>query len=339
VNGVQSTTAFQTVNGTYRAGSTASEAFFTGSFNSETLGSTNLSVTYKVEWEFQSKNYAGDPTNCGDDGALVTVSFPTGDFTTGGGFIYPTNNSQVNGANAGVKTQFSIAMKYNSRYTNLNGNFNTIIRRGTKSFLIKSNNPQSLLVDPLTKKATLYYGSVVIQELGTTNSIGNNTAVIKVTDNGEPGGSSATTPDAISIVVKDRNGNVWYSNTPGPGFAEQAIGGGNIQVRTGSTAAVSTMQAAEIGVALAETSDLKFGLKAFPNPTASQFSVNLQSSNTADKITLRVFDAHGRIIDVLSNLYAGQTVQIGSAYRPGIYFVEMLQGNNRKQLKLLKSSN
>ena len=45
---------------------------------------------------------------------------------------------------------------------------------------------------------------------------------------------------------------------------------------------------------------------------------------------------NGRTVELLWNVTAGQTLQLGSKYRPGMYIVEMVQGTNRKQLKLLK---
>jgi hypothetical protein len=84
--------------------------------------------------------------------------------------------------------------------------------------------------------------------------------------------------------------------------------------------------------------DAKFKLRVFPNPAPTQFNVHLESSDRATKISLRVFDLQGRTVQVISNLTAGQTVQLGSAYKPGIYFVEMIQGNNRTQVKLLKAT-
>jgi hypothetical protein len=86
-----------------------------------------------------------------------------------------------------------------------------------------------------------------------------------------------------------------------------------------------------------EVADAKFGLTAFPNPSRTQFSVHLESSDRNGKITLRVFDISGRTVGVIPNLMAGQTVQLGNEYRPGIYFVEMIQGKNRTQVKLLKA--
>ena len=80
----------------------------------------------------------------------------------------------------------------------------------------------------------------------------------------------------------------------------------------------------------------KFNLTAFPNPSASYFNVKLESSNATEKITLRVVDLQGRVVRLMQNLTAGQTVQLGNEYRPGVYFVEMIQGTNRKQLQLIK---
>jgi alpha-N-acetylglucosamine transferase len=80
----------------------------------------------------------------------------------------------------------------------------------------------------------------------------------------------------------------------------------------------------------------QLAIKAFPNPTNSQFNVQLLSNNNTDKVQLRVMDIQGRTVEMMHNLNAGQVVQIGAAYRPGIYIVEMIQGNNRKQVKLLK---
>jgi hypothetical protein len=81
---------------------------------------------------------------------------------------------------------------------------------------------------------------------------------------------------------------------------------------------------------------VKFDLKAFPNPSTTQFTLKIQSSDASGKIQLRVMDLMGRTIQVLDNLPANQTMQIGANYRPGMYIVEMIQGKNHKQLKLLK---
>jgi hypothetical protein len=71
------------------------------------------------------------------------------------------------------------------------------------------------------------------------------------------------------------------------------------------------------------------------NPTTTYFTLKLQGFST-EKITIKMTDALGRQVEVIQNLTAGQTVQIGGEYAPGMYVAEMVQGNQHKTIKLLK---
>ena len=53
---------------------------------------------------------------------------------------------------------------------------------------------------------------------------------------------------------------------------------------------------------------------------------------------LQVIDMYGRIIEV-RNVSAEQTIKLGDRYRAGTYIVKFIQGENHKQLKLVKISN
>jgi hypothetical protein len=53
-------------------------------------------------------------------------------------------------------------------------------------------------------------------------------------------------------------------------------------------------------------------------------------------MSIKVFDISGRIIEIKNNLSAGQTLQLGTSYRPGMYFVELTQGDRRRVVKLIK---
>jgi hypothetical protein len=46
-------------------------------------------------------------------------------------------------------------------------------------------------------------------------------------------------------------------------------------------------------------------------------------------------DISGRIIEV-KNVTANQTIRIGDSYRAGMYFAELMQGEERKIVKLVK---
>lgn len=75
-------------------------------------------------------------------------------------------------------------------------------------------------------------------------------------------------------------------------------------------------------------------VSVLPNPSASHFNLVLQSKNQK-AITLRVLDALGRVVETRSNLGAG-TIQLGSYYKAGVYQVEVMQGNERVAVSLVK---
>jgi VCBS repeat-containing protein len=81
-----------------------------------------------------------------------------------------------------------------------------------------------------------------------------------------------------------------------------------------------------------------FELSAYPNPTTSQFNVKLESPDNKTSMTLRVIDLSGKIIEVKRGLMAGQTFQLGVNYRPGMYFIELTQGDQRRIVKVVKQA-
>jgi hypothetical protein len=51
---------------------------------------------------------------------------------------------------------------------------------------------------------------------------------------------------------------------------------------------------------------------------------------------MRVVNALGILIEQTDNVSAGENLTFGGRYKPGIYFVEIINGNERKQLRILK---
>jgi hypothetical protein len=71
-----------------------------------------------------------------------------------------------------------------------------------------------------------------------------------------------------------------------------------------------------------------------PNPSARGFMLNVTGDPTS-QLVLRVMDISGRIIET-KNVTSNQSIRIGDNYRAGMYFAEILQGNERKVVKLVK---
>jgi hypothetical protein len=85
----------------------------------------------------------------------------------------------------------------------------------------------------------------------------------------------------------------------------------------------------------AMTSALK--LTVLNNPGNSQFTLNIQTNNTRDRMLVRVYDLYGRIAESKANLQGSQLLKLNSSLRPGIYLVELTQGKNKTSTKLVVS--
>ena len=110
-----------------------------------------------------------------------------------------------------------------------------------------------------------------------------------------------------------------------------------MSVRNTSTSTTSIVTTRITKESISEVPSAKFNLQAYPNPARSQFTVKIESDNVTEKVHLRVYDLNGRTVQQLSSLSANQTITLGSNYRPGVYFVEMVQGKRRMNLKLIKT--
>jgi hypothetical protein len=92
-----------------------------------------LCKTLDVEWTIN--NYYTNE-NCEDQETEVTIAAPTDDFSAGGGYIILTNSAFgpiAGGAGTATgKNNWGYNVKWNKSLTNLQGNFNTIIRKKWK---------------------------------------------------------------------------------------------------------------------------------------------------------------------------------------------------------------
>jgi hypothetical protein len=77
---------------------------------------------------------------------------------------------------------------------------------------------------------------------------------------------------------------------------------------------------------------------AYPNPAITHFNIKVSSSNRRDAITVIVYNQMGQVVDVKRGLLAGQVFQVGSAYKQGTYFVEMIQGSKKQRLQMVKTN-
>jgi len=79
----------------------------------------------------------------------------------------------------------------------------------------------------------------------------------------------------------------------------------------------------------------KLTVTALPNPSSKDFTLITQSSSSKT-LQPRVRDVLGRAVETRNGMEANTTFRIGTHYRPGLYFVEILQGRDRQTLKLIR---
>jgi hypothetical protein len=53
-------------------------------------------------------------------------------------------------------------------------------------------------------------------------------------------------------------------------------------------------------------------------------------------VHIRVLNIDGKQIELRRNVVAGQTIQLGNSYFPGMYIVEVMQGEKKLMTKLIK---
>lgn len=77
-----------------------------------------------------------------------------------------------------------------------------------------------------------------------------------------------------------------------------------------------------------------FVVKTGQNPSYNAFTLSVASA-AKDRILIRLADVNGRTIESTS-VASKSNVTVGSNIQPGIYYAEVISGNERKVIKLLK---
>lgn len=78
-----------------------------------------------------------------------------------------------------------------------------------------------------------------------------------------------------------------------------------------------------------------FKVAALPNPSRTSFALSIES-NSDSPISIRILDIQGKQVDRLGNISANSIIKIGDKLKTGVYLAEIMQGNERKTVKLIK---
>jgi len=117
----------------------------------------------------------------------------------------------------------------------------------------------------------------------------------------------------------------------------QLITAGNINVRAGGS---NGNGSPAVKVDLVKTENPvqqisnPFEAKAFPNPSERHFTIVIES-NSKEPVQVNVFDIAGRQVTTIRKNF-GEAISFGDNLKIGTYVAEIIQGDKRKAIKLVK---
>jgi hypothetical protein len=84
-----------------------------------------------------------------------------------------------------------------------------------------------------------------------------------------------------------------------------------------------------------ETTEQKLNVKVTPNPSENLFKLIVMSDDKAP-VSIRITDISGRVLERYEKVTAGSLTEVGKSLKGGAYFAEVIQGDKRKVVKIIK---
>ena len=105
---------------------------------------------------------------------------------------------------------------------------------------------------------------------------------------------------------------------------------------TGSSAAktLTIYKVSTCRISTEEAVSENFKVVGYPNPSSSEFTIDVQSSSKGKPFGVQVYDVLGRLIEEQHT--KGATLKIGANYQSGTYILKVSQGENQKTLQVIK---
>jgi PKD-like domain/Secretion system C-terminal sorting domain len=114
--------------------------------------------------------------------------------------------------------------------------------------------------------------------------------------------------------------------------------GGSVKVRAVNACGISSYRTLTVAVtcknSLSYAPNISL-INIFPNPSEAQFTLEL-NDNLNTPATLIISDLAGRIIEKHSDIENTTQLEFGLNLPAGIYFAELISGNKRRTIKLIK---
>jgi uncharacterized delta-60 repeat protein len=106
-------------------------------------------------------------------------------------------------------------------------------------------------------------------------------------------------------------------------------------LRNGSYLGTCTTEAPSLVMKNGKNESAAYSIRVLNSPTTNFFTLDIQSPNLVDKVTISIYDASG-ILRETRVLPPNNRMDLGQLYPKGVYFAEVVQGNNKQLLRLIK---
>jgi len=318
-------------------GSTTAKGIVTepsGNKNGKVTGSYRFTAPGIYKLQMNTTDQKGITTYAntnGDIDAIVVIYDPNGGHTYGGGYFNSPAGALTGNSSATGKASYGFAMNYFKNSTNPKGETQFEFKVG--EFEFNALNFEYLVIS-----------NSMAQFKGTGKIIGGQSGIaftMTVVD-GQLDGSGI---DKIRMKIYNKNnGKVIYDNQPGASDAAlptQAVGANSTIVINGNnssdiiTASAGSVQQRRIE-SMPFTIPRELKVMAYPNPSATHFSIKVDATEK-EKIIMQLIDMQGRLIET-RNVTPNSVITFGERLIAGTYLVRVIQGNEHRELKLVKLS-
>jgi len=266
--------------------------------------------------------------DCGNTSAnyqyqYIVVYDPSAGFVTGGGWINSTAGAYRPDTSLNGKAIFGFESRYQNGTSVPAGNTEFKFQVANMNF--KSTNYEWLVV---SGSRAQFKGS------GKINGSGNYGFILTAVD-----GDLKPTPSADLFRIK-----IWDINTSTVVYDNQygtADDGGITTQMGGGSVVIHTTNKSNAGVTARDNSlngnltENKLQITALPNPTRNFFSIVLKGGNE-ERISIKVVDMLGRVIEIKNNIGSNKTLTLGENYKPGTYLINVIQGTNHQTQTVIK---
>ncbi|CAN5255421.1 hypothetical protein BH11BAC5_BH11BAC5_20270 [soil metagenome] len=256
---------------------------------------------------------------------------PNGGFVTGGGWINSPAGAYVAYPSLTGKANFGFVAKYKKGSTSIvDGETEFQFQAGNLKFNSSAYENMSLVIGGA--KAS-YKGT------GTINGSGSYKFMLTAIDGDITNGGGL---DKIRMKITDLAGTTTiYDNLVGGGGDNldptTVIGGGSIVIHTAKAAREINAPILITPAITSIAAVTALEAKVMPNPTTTVFNLVIKGKAT-EPVTVRVTDVYGNLVQLNQKIGSSATLRLGERWTNGTYFVEVIQGNERKLLKVIKAN-